>query len=205
MTWTQLSLKEWQRRPLRTAITAAGVAIAIAALFSLLSFQHGYREGVRQELGRLGAHVLLVPKGCPYDAASMALHGATWPCYLKQRYLEEVRSVPGVSVAAPVFMTAIYDANGAQTVYVGVETNMLMLKPDWRIQGRFPQRDGELLLGSEVARRLDCRVGERVEASGWRGEPGVVVGILAPTQGAEDTFIHMLLADAQRRFGHPYE
>src|SRR6267378_7966762 len=112
MTWTQLSLKEWGRRPLRTGITTAGVAIAIAALFSLLAFQSGYRDGVRQELERLGAHILLAPKGCPFDAASMALHGASWPCYLKEEYLAEVRSVPGVASVAPAFMSAVYEADG---------------------------------------------------------------------------------------------
>src|SRR4026208_13437 len=104
MTWLELSVKEWQRRPFRPAVTAAGVAIAIAALFSLLAFQRGYRDGLRNELDRLGAHVLVVPKGCPYDAASMALHGASWPCYLKQQYLEEVRAVPGVAAGAPAFL-----------------------------------------------------------------------------------------------------
>src|SRR5262249_55513778 len=188
MTWTQLSLKEWRRRPLRTAITVAGVVIAIAALFSLLSFQQGYRDGVQQELGRLGAHVLLVPKGCPYDAASMALHGASWPCYLKERFLDEVRSVPGVAAVAPVFMIAIDAGQTATSVYVGIETNMLALKPNWRIQGSFPQHEGELLLGAEIARRLGWRVGQKVNLPGWRGEPGFVAGILTPTQGAEDTF-----------------
>src|SRR5271169_4016925 len=117
MTWLRLSLREWQRRPLRTAVTAGGVAIATAALFSLLAFQRGYRDGVRRELDRLGAHVLLAPKGCPYDAASMALHGASWPCYLKQEYLAEVRAVREVAAAAPVFMAALYDAESTQTVY----------------------------------------------------------------------------------------
>src|ERR1043165_8344074 len=124
MTWTRLSFKEWGRRPLRTSLTALGIALASAALFSLLSFQRGYREGVRQELGRLGAHVLLAPKGCPYDAASMALHGASWPCYLKQSYLKEVRSVPGVATAAPVFMAALDDPGADRAVYVGVGTNI---------------------------------------------------------------------------------
>src|SRR5690348_18089804 len=122
MTWLELSLKEWRRRPLRTSVTTAGVAIATAALFSLLAFQRGYRDGVRQELDHLGAHVLLAPKGCPYDAASMALHGASWPCYLKESYLKEVRTVPEVATAAPVFMAALYDTNSVQTVYVGIET-----------------------------------------------------------------------------------
>src|SRR5499427_4129043 len=138
MTWFQLSLKEWQRRPLRTSVTAAGVAIATAALFSLLAFQHGYRQGVHQELDRLGAHILVVPKGCPYDAASMALHGASWPCYLKQSYLDEVLAVTAVATAAPVFMAAVFDRLGDQTVYLGVHTNILLLRPGWHIHGTFP-------------------------------------------------------------------
>ena len=86
MNWLSLSLKDWQRRPLRMALTTMGVAIAVAALWSLLAFQQGYRDGMQSELDRLGAHVLVVPKGCPYDAASIALHGASWPCYLKENY-----------------------------------------------------------------------------------------------------------------------
>lgn len=205
MTWIQLSFKEWRRRPLRTGVTTAGVAIATAALFSLLAFQHGYSAGVRLELDRLGAHVLLAPKGCPYDAASMALHGASWPCYLKQSYLEGVRSVPEVATAAPVFMAALYDTGGQQTVYVGVESNILALRPTWRINGRFPEHDGDLLPGSEAAKHYGWRVGQQVALPGLPNQAGTVSGVLAPTHGAEDTFIHLRLGDAQRRFHHPAE
>jgi putative ABC transport system permease protein len=181
------------------------VAIATAALFSLLAFQRGYRDGVRQELDHLGAHVLLAPKGCPYDAASMALHGASWPCYLKESYLKEVRTVPEVATAAPVFMAALYDTNSVQTVYVGIETNILALRPSWKIAGRLPARAGELLPGWEAARRYGWKMGERVLLPGLRNQSGTVVGVLSPTQGAEDTFIHLHLADAQDRFQHPGE
>ncbi len=205
MTWLELSFKEWQRRPLRASVTAAGVAIAAAALFSLLAFQRGYREGIRSELNRLGAHVLVVPKGCPYDAASIALHGASWPCYLKQRYLEEVRGVTGVAAVAPVFMSAVYDAAGNQTVYVGVETNILALKRGWRIKGRFPESDDELLAGSEAARRFGWRIGEKVRLPELRGQSGTLTGVLEPTEGADDTFIHMRLAKTQQLFKHTNE
>jgi putative ABC transport system permease protein len=205
MTWLELSLKEWRRRPLRTSVTTASVAIATAALFSLLAFQRGYRDGVRQELDRLGAHVLLVPKGCPYDAASMALHGATWPCYLKQRYLDEVRTVPEVATAAPVFMTALYDAASSQAVYVGVDSNILPLRPSWRIRGSFPHQDGDLLVGAEVARRYGWQLGQQVKLPGLKNQWGKIAGVLAPTQSAEDSFIHLRLEDAQRRFKHPQE
>jgi putative ABC transport system permease protein len=205
MTWTTVSLREWQRRPLRTALTASGVAIAIAALFSLLSFQQGYRDGVRQELDRLGAHVLVVPKGCPYDATSIALHGASWPCYLKERYLDEVRATPGVAIAAPALMSASYDTTGQQTVLVGIDTNMLALKPGWRINGGFPAKPGEILAGSDVAQRSRWHTGQGVSLPGLGGSSAVIKGILSPTHGAEDAFIFVRLADAQSWLHRPNE
>jgi ABC-type lipoprotein release transport system permease subunit len=126
MTWTLLSLREWQRRPLRMSITTMGVALAVAALWSLLAFAHGYQTGLRNDLDKLGAHIIVVPKGCPYDAASLALHGASWPCYLKAEYLKEVRGTHGIAVAAPMLMNAYFDKSGAQTVYVGVERSILI-------------------------------------------------------------------------------
>src|SRR5438046_10302324 len=116
ISWFTLSLREWQRRPMRTAVTVAGVALAIAALFSLLAFQRGYKNGMEHELDRLGAHILVVPKGCPYDAASIALHGANWPCYLKSEYLREVNAALEIDVAARGFVWAFYDDPGKQSI-----------------------------------------------------------------------------------------
>jgi len=100
-----------------------------------------YRDGVRNELDRLGAHVLVRAQGLPHDA-HIALHGASWPCYLKGRYLDEVRAVPSVATAAPVFMTAVYDADGRQAVYVGAETNILALKLAGASREGFPNTTG---------------------------------------------------------------
>lgn len=205
MNWLTLSLRDWQRRPLRMFVTTAGVAIAIAALWSLLSFQQGYSAGVRNELNRLGAHVLVVPKGCPYDAASIALHGASWPCYLKEAYLSQVRAAIGVATAAPVFMTALYDKTGAQHVYAGVDSNIHALKSGWHVTGHFPEHDGDLLVGARVGQEMKWRVGQRVQLPGVPGRNGTISGILAPSQSADDAFIYMRLPDAQRIFEHPRE
>src|SRR5215510_1540915 len=170
MNWIRLSLNEWMRRPLRTSVTALGIAIAVATCYSLLAFHRGYSDGVRNELDRLGAHILLVPKGCPYDAASLALHGGSWPCYLKEKYLVEVQTVPGVKVAAAVFMAAIYETNGTQAVYLGVRSNILALRPGWQIKGKFPEGEGSLLIGAEIARRRGWAVGQQVELPGLSGQ-----------------------------------
>ena len=205
MTWTALSLKEWRRRPLRTGITVAGVAIAAAALFSLLSFQRGYRAGVESELDRLGAHVLVVPKGCPYDATSIALHGANWPCYLKAAYLDEVRATPGVRTAAPALMSAFFDSSGRQSVYVGVDTNILALKPGWHITGHFPAAPSEILVGSDVSAKQSWHIGQQVTLPGIPKSSASVSGILDPTRGAEDGFVYVRLPDAQALLRRPGE
>jgi putative ABC transport system permease protein len=192
------------RRRLRSAVTAGGVALAVALAFCLIAFQRGYQRGLHAELDRLGAHLLVVPKGCPYDAASIALHGASWPCYLKSVYLESVRHTAHVAIAAPVLMTALYDAQtGAQNVYCGVTPEIMQLKRFWRIDGAFPHQSGELLLGAELARAHGWRIGQSIALPGLEGRQGHVAGILQPTQGADDLFAFLTLADAQRVFHRP--
>ncbi|MCW3096651.1 MAG: hypothetical protein JWL77_2269 [Chthonomonadaceae bacterium] len=204
MHWIALAFKNAGRRKLRTGVTVSGVAIAIAALFSLLSFQRGYQTGMQNELERLGAHVLVVPKGCPYDAASIALHGASWPCYLKSEYLKRVAQTAGVAMAAPILMNAVYDnSTGEQFVYQGAEPGLLAIKRSWHIDGSFPQQTRGTLLGAHIAAKLHLKVGSEYTLPGLAGETGVVSGILAPTQGADDDFTYVPLADAQRIFKRP--
>lgn len=205
MTWLRLAWSGLWRRPLRTGVTAAGVGLAVAACFCLLAFQAGYRRSLAIEIERLGAHVLVVPKGCPYDAASLALHGANWPCHLKAAYLNDVRATPGVATAAPVFMGAPYEQAGRYTVYLGVDTNFLQLKPGWRFAGGFPQTSGEVLVGAEVARRRGWDIGQQVALPGLEPAQGQICGVIEATQGPDDRFIFLTLADAQTLFRHPEE
>ena len=188
----------WQKRA-RTIFTVAGLAVATGTLFALLAFQRGYERGLKRELEQLGAHVLVVPKGCPYDAASLALHGANWPCYLKEAYLAQVAQTAGVGVAAPVFMAADYGAD--RQVIVGITRTYLQLRPLWQIQGIFPAHEDEVLLGGEAARRLNAERGKELYLTPLKRSVRVV-GILKPTAGPEDDFAFAPLAAVQGAFHH---
>ncbi len=204
MIWLSLAIQNGMRRKVRTLVTMMGVAIAVAALFSLISFQRGYQLGMQGELDRLGAHVLVVPKGCPYDAASIALHGASWPCYLKADYLNKVRQTEGVQTASPILMNAVYSADtGVQSVYLGAEKGLLAVKRGWHINGKFPEAANECLIGSTTASTHHLSIGNTFALPGIEGEYGKVSGILAPTQGADDTFCYMTIENAQRIFHRP--
>jgi len=113
--------------------------------------------------------------------------------------------VPGVAIAAPMFMTALYDTNGTRAVYVGVDTNSLALKTAWHITGRFPSLAGELLVGAEAAREHYWSLGARVALPAVANGEGLVSGLLARTGSGEDEFIYLPLADAQQRFHHSDE
>jgi putative ABC transport system permease protein len=201
-----LALRTLRRRPARTCTTLLGVALGVATLFSVLALHRGYQDGMRSELDRLGAQILVVPKGCPYDAASMALHGASWPCYLRAGYLSEVQATPGVAVAAPLLMNAVTVPGGGQAVYIGARPDLLALRRGWRIQGLFPQAESgkglEVLVGSEVAREHGLAVGQSFALPGLEAK-ATVAGVLERTGGADDLFIHMPLGAAQRLFHRP--
>jgi putative ABC transport system permease protein len=189
----------WMKKA-RTVLTVAGLAIATGTLFSLISFQRGYERGLQRELEQLGAHVLVVPKGCPYDAASLALHGANWPCYLKQSYLVQVEQTAGVAVAAPAFMAA--NKSGRREVIVGITEQYIQLRPHWTMSGSFPGGANEVLLGAEVARRLHAVVGQTLALKTIKGSV-TVAGILNPTAGPDDEFAFAPLAAVQRALGRP--
>ena len=205
ITLLKMAWRNLFRRRLRTVLTLAGVAVAVAALCSLLSFQQGYQNGMKGELERLGAHVLVVPKGCPYDAASIALHGASWPCYLKGAYLTQVKRTEGVQTAAPVLMNANYTESGEAIVTLGVTPEILAVKKNWHITGAFPALNGEVLIGSAFAKKHRLEIGQKFDLPGSVGISLRVCGILAPTQGADDTYLHLTLADAQRLMKRPGE
>src|SRR6266516_3012212 len=129
-----IALKNLVRRPLRTALTVSGVALAVAVLYSLTSFQQGYQQHLRAELVGLGAHILVVPKGCPYEAASIAIHGANWPRYLRAGDLPLLAATPGVRRAAGVLMSATTDPRTAQQqIWLGVDPSIRDVKPFWQI------------------------------------------------------------------------
>jgi putative ABC transport system permease protein len=198
-----LALKNLGRRPVRTAVTVLGVALAVAVLYSLASFQKGYQFRLREELSGLGAHILVVPKGCPYEAASIAIHGANWPRYLREADLPALVATPGVRHAAGVLMSATTDPRTAQQqVWLGVDGAIRAVKPFWQIQGRFPAAADEALVGAEVARRRGLRPGSRLRDEAI-GAAFRVCGVIGRTGGQDDSFIYIPRRTAQRLFRHP--
>ena len=206
MNFFTLAAKNLLRRRGRTLLTVLGVAIAITVLFSLLSLNSGYEKELNKEVNSLGVHILAVPKGCPYEAASQVIHGGVIPKYLTALDLKNVSSIEGVGLATPMLMHQFIrrDAKTGQDVAhvaYGIEIDKIReLKPWWKIQGRFFNNNetNVMIIGRGLADRYNLTVGA-TQADGPLAN-FTIVGILERTGDQDDQFHYLPLAEAQRVF-----
>jgi putative ABC transport system permease protein len=196
-----LSLKNLFRRRVRTLLTIGGVAIAIAVLFSLLSFNAGYEKQLNGELGSLGIHILAVPKGCPYEAASLIIHGGVIPKYLSDKDVEQVRQIDGIAVASPMLLHQFFKDDKAHIVYGINIDDQKILKPWWKIEGRFFENNEKdvMIVGRSLAEKEGLKVGQVLQF-GPSKIPTTIVGILERTGTQDDEFHFLSLDNAQRDF-----
>ena len=206
MDWLYLAIKNVVRRPIRSLLTLAGIAIAVAMLFNLIEFQRGYEEGLRGELGDLGAHIMIVPRGCPYEAATIVLHGGKWPRYMDQEWYDIVKATPGVSESTGIIMDAIIKDGGKQNlIYMGIDDDYPKLRPKWEYQaGNWFDGERTVILGTAAAKLQSVGVGDEIVIEdGKRIAPTRlrVAGILERTNTQDDGLIFLPQKTLQEIFG----
>lgn len=190
MVWFYLGLKNLVRRPIRSGLTIAGVAFAAAALYSLSEFQRGYQARLSEELGALGAQVMVVPKGCPYEAATIALHGGKWPRYIAEGLLDKVKANPLVAGAAGIVMDAVFTSSGQNVILLGIDQDYMDLRPAWRIVGSWFIADSSVLLGSTAAQESGLKPGDEWTIPERNGTVKVS-GVLSRTNTQDDGFVFL--------------
>lgn len=198
-----LILRNLLRRPLRHGLTLGGIAIAMAVLVCIVAFGDGYRHALRTELDRAGVQMMLVPLGCPYDAAARVLKNNSLETSLPAAALDDVRKDAAVAVAAPLLMAALPRQMEKRTdLWVGLDEAALQLKPWWRaVTGsNWFSRDDEVILGADAA-ALEMRAsGDRFFSPEMKREFRVA-GILQRSGTSDDSAFFVPLATAQQMFG----
>ena len=198
-----LALRSLARRPIRSTLTAAGLAVAVAVLGCLSAFGDGYRRALGGELDRMGMQLMLVPLGCPYDAAARVLKGKTLEHSLPESALAAARRDPAVAVAAPLLMAAVPRLDEGRTdLWVGLDRSALPLKPWWRSQSGSAWFAGadSVILGAEAA-AVELRApGDRLH-SPETGKTLRVAGLLQRSGTSDDSLMFVPLSTAQAMFG----
>src|SRR5579871_3510474 len=102
--YISLAAKNLRRRPVRTSLTVAGIALAVAVAVSLGGFMLGYSGAVDRSINMLGFQVMIMAKGCPYEAATMMLKGGTGLLYLPADTYDKVRGDAEIDTITPIFV-----------------------------------------------------------------------------------------------------
>ena len=73
----EVAYKNLLRKRMRTFLTIIGIALSSWVLVSLLGFNRGYEMALNKDIDNMGFSMMIMAKGCPYEAATMMLKGGT--------------------------------------------------------------------------------------------------------------------------------
>ncbi len=198
-----LALRNLVRRPLRTVLAVLGLALAVAVAAAVTAFGEGYRGSLRSELDRMGVQIMLVPLGCPYDAAARVLKGKSLEYSLPETALAAVRRDPAVAVAAPLLMAAVpRPGEGRTDMWAGIDAEALKLRPWWKAEhgaAAFAGPDSAIL-GAEAA-SVELRAPGDPLHSPETGRTFQVAGVLERSGTSDDSLFFVPLKSAQSMFG----
>jgi putative ABC transport system permease protein len=203
MNLLKFAFKNLVRRKTRSAITVASIAIAIAVLFTVMSFNRGYESSLRNQIQKMGIHIMVIPIGCPYEAASLILKGGEIPNYLPQSVLDEVRKIDEIEIAAPILIHGIVKPDEGRTdIYAGIDSSMFRLKNWLRIDGQYFRKSDDVILGSDASLIELTKTGDQLYLP-EHDRTFDVSGVLNPTGTEDDGFFYLPIATAQQVFNLP--
>ncbi len=188
------TLATLRKRKVRTVTAVGGVTVGVGTLFALLSVGAGIQRALSQALDAMGAHILVLPIGCPYALTLALTRGVDTLEYLDEDLLPQVLNHPNVKMANPVVVGKVL-VNGEQFTVYGTTKDYLVSRgwPGSAFEGA--------LVGAEAARRLEVEVGDVLNLSFYSQETLPVLGVLPRTGGQQDLFVFVPLKVAQRLLG----
>jgi putative ABC transport system permease protein len=227
--YVTLAMKNLRRRPVRTGLTVAGVALAVTVAVSLGGFMLGYSGAIDKSIDMLGFQVMIMAKGCPYEAATMMLKGGTGLLYLPAGTYDAVKEDPEIETITPIFVgvaqkqgSSIRDDAGASnfSIISGIDVPSYRVMKPWIAFKKSAGYDNgrwfssgakdEVVLGFEAAEYEQRKVGDTFYASiAPAGKPDPVlrefkvVGVLDRTGTQDDGTVFMPIDVAREYFGRP--
>jgi putative ABC transport system permease protein len=204
----QVAYKNLLRKKTRSLLTVLGISLAAWVLVSLFGFNKGYESSLNKDIDNLGFQMLVIAKGCPYEAATLMLKGGTGLKYLKQEIADQIAKEPDVGGMTPMLMQVVFDPNkgesGGMAAYLGVDPKtfpqMKSFLP-FKAGGWFKDPEAlEAVFGYEVA-ELEQREAGDMYLIPEKNVEVKVVGVLGRTGTQDDGTIFLPLRSVQKIFG----
>ncbi len=168
MHFTTLIFRNLFRRRARTLLTAAGLAVAIAAVLDLVGVAWNFQRAFTSLYQGKGIDLIVARAGVANQLSST----------LDQKLGERLRGFPGVAdvAASMVDVVGFEEAHIAGALINGWESGSLLFRGTHVLEGRMfgPDEDKVAMLGRVLALNLGKTVGDTVDVA---GEPFQVVAV----------------------------
>ncbi len=203
----QVAYKNLLRKKVRSLLTLVGIAISAWVLVSLLGFNNGFKSALDRDIDNMGFQMMVMAKGCPYEAATLMLKGGTGLRYIDESVKNTVKNEPGVAQITPMMMAAEFDPNkgdnGGIAAYWGVDPKSYSaMKPYFKFieGGWFKDLNAkEAVMGYEAAQLEQREVGDKILIP-QKNVVLTVVGVLKRTGTQDDGTTFVPLGTLQKIF-----
>lgn len=194
----QISFKYLLRSRNRVFLTIGAIALAMMLFINLMGLKDGYTRSILRSVNQLGAQLLAIPKGCPYEATALILYGGILPSNLPETMLEDFAVMDNVERYYGLLMGMLPSPGKHQSndIIYGVTDSIFFMKPDWNInQPLFGVEEG-VVLGFHKAKARELKEGDFIPV-GSKGNQYKVLRILPELGTEDDSVIYMPLHKAQ--------
>ncbi len=187
----QMTISKLVRRPGRTLLTAAGVALGAATYMAILTGGQGLLSQFRESMNILGAEVVVQQVGVT----------APWSSTIPPGTYGELSKLPEVERVSRMILGKTRLPGAAYFLIFGIDTSNSELANLGELEGRSIRPGAsppELLLGRKAAERLGLNCGDLVDLRNIRFR---IVGIFRSGRSIPDNGAFVDLPSAQKIFG----
>lgn len=188
-----ISLKNLRKRSFRTKSLIAIVAVFAFAIFCGALLSQSMSLGRNYMSGRMGADIMVVPRGCALSLQNTLLRSESNTFYMNENLAEKISAMPGVEQVSPQLYIGSLNASCCT-----VPVQLIGFKPktDFTIKSWMTNIDSSKLGFGEVV--TGSRVNSTFGGQVWFfGQPLKVVAKLNDTGMGFDSSVFMTLETAQ--------
>lgn len=183
-----LAAQNLKRKPFRSFVTVAIVAIAAGTLFSATLLISSVQRSLEVGMERLGADILVVPEDAQESGEAALITGIPASFYMNQAVLDQVAAIPGVAQASPqLFIESLISSQccTGHVQLVGYDHDTDFVVMPWLEQNvDGPLEKDDVVIGSLIL----AKKGEKVH---FYGHEFNVVGVLDATGMGADESVFM--------------
>jgi putative ABC transport system permease protein len=187
----RLLIESFRRQRRRKLLAGVAILLGTTAVTAMLALATTIGDRIHKELAVYGANIVVYPKADLLDVkvGGVDVKPASGGAYLKESDLAKLKgifwgnNITGVSPELPVQLAVARQGDDrlfpAKAVgywfdhdFGGVKTGAPALHPWWRLQGAWPTRGGDVVVGANFARQLGLKVGDSFRLQGAPGDVG---------------------------------